>query len=360
LAREDPPDETKPPSETVLTGEALRAEIGALEKEAIDAVEEVVEALPGSSDPLALIAMVHLHFGNTAEAMQWWEKCLRKNPNRPDVYDGMAKVAKARGEYDKAVELWGEVLRINPRLPGIRAEVAQVLIDSGELEKAIVLVEEELELSSREEAHCNFLLGKAYLQSREYEKAREPYETAVQLRPEYSNAWYGLVTVYSRLGNPEAAKRAMSKFQEVRKVEQDADNERKRSLDDLASTRRLAAEAHAGAGATYASKGYLHKAELRWKRAAELDPKDGACRTQLAKLYLNSQRYSKALPVCEQLVSLDPDNPMLRANLGMLYSRLNRLDDALAELKLAREMQPENAEYKRLHAKLQEKKRRER
>lgn len=355
-----------PPEGSVSPPErpAPRAAVEALEKEALDAVRQLIKAMPKSSDPLALMGVAHLSFGNTAEAMQWWERCLKMNSRRPDVYDGMAQVAEAKGEYEKAIELWRKVLQINPRLPDIRNKLAGVLIDSGKLNEAIAVLEEELEVAPEQRSSPLILLGKAYLQLREYAKAQEFYEAAVEIEPDHRGAWYGLATAHARLGHSEEARRFMERFQKVRAADRDADIRHKRSRRgrgrDLVRVRRLAAHVHTSVGITYHSKGYLRRAEPYWKRAAELDPKDSTCRVQLAKLYLNGGKFEKALPICEQLVKIDPANTMFRVNLGVLYAETNRIDAALAEIQRAIDLKPDNAAYRRIYQQIQEKKQRDR
>ena len=343
---------------------APRAVIEALKKEALDAVHKLIETMPNSSDPLALMGMAHLSFGNTAEAVQFWQRCLKIDPRRPDVYDGMAQVAEAKGEYDKAIELWRKVLQINPRLPDIRNKLAGVLIDSGKLNEAIAVLEEELEVAPEQRSSPLILLGKAYLQLREYAKAQEFYEAAVEIEPDHPGAWYGLATAHARLGHSEEARRFMERFQKVRAADRDADIRDKRSRrgrgPDLVSVRRLTAHVHTSVGITYHSKGYLRRAEPYWKRAAEMDPKDAKCRLELAKLYRNGGKYDKAAAIFEQLVKIDPTNAVFHSNLGVLYAQMNRIDAALAAVRRAIELDPDSPRPRRVYQQILKRKQRER
>ena len=358
----------KPAGEAAETGPAPRATVEALEKEAFDAIHKLIKALPKSSDPLALMGTVQVMFGNTAEGVQWWERCLKVNPRRPDVYDGLAQVAQAKGQYAKALDLWGKVLHINPRLPGIRNKLAGVLIDSGKMDEAIAVLKKELEISPEERSQAYFLLGKAYLQLQKYDKAQESYEAAVAIRPDYASAWYGLATVHARLGHRQQSGQSMEKFRKYMEVSgesmesrtgraagRDGDRSRERSQQELAAVHRLAALAHTSVGAVYSARGYHHRAKPHWQRAAELDPKDAKCRVELAALYRKGGKYEKAIAVCEQLVKIDPTNAVFHSNLGVLYAEMNRLDAALAAAQRAIDLDPDSPISRRVYQQIQKK-----
>ena len=87
----------------------MRADVEALENEAIEAVKQLMEALPASPDPLALMGMVQVRFGDIAEGMAWWQRCLDADPKRVDVLDGMAQIAAEKGDLDKAAQLWSRI-----------------------------------------------------------------------------------------------------------------------------------------------------------------------------------------------------------------------------------------------------------
>ena len=364
---------SKPSGEAPESAPAPRAAVEALEKEAFDAVHKLIEMMPLSSDPLALMGTVQLRFGHTSDAVQWWERCLKINPRRPDVYDGLAQVAEAKGQHAKAIELWGKVLQINSMLPGIRNKLAGVLIDSGKMDQAIIVLKQELDVSPEEKDLAYFLLGKAYLQLRKYDKAKESYQAAIAIRADYPNAWYGLATAHARLGHSEKARQCMEKFHQCMKISgesmesrtgrvagRDTDRSRERSQRELAALRKLTALTHTSVGSVYGLKGYLHWAKQHWHRAAELDPRDTQCRVELVSLYRNRGTYDKALPICEQLVRIDPTSAVFHLNLGVLYAEMNRLDDALARVQRAIDLDPNSPRPRRVYQEIQKRKQRER
>jgi len=365
-----------PPSAPLLgpgdTGNS-RAVVKALEKEALDAIDHLIRALPGSSDPLALMGTVHVQFGNTAEGVRWWDRCLMLTPNRPDVCDGLAQIAEAKGNYPVAAELWRKVLSVNPRLPRIRNKLAGVLIDSGDMTGAIEVLKDELALPAGERYLAHFLLGKVYLQLRQYEKARDAYKASVATKADYPSAWFGLATALARLGKAEPSRQAMQKYHEVvaglrgpleemrtgRMAGRGEDTSERRAREELAAVRRLTALAHTSVGMTYRTKGLRHMAKPHWERAAELDPRDAQCRLELAALYREGGELQKAAEVFAYLAKTHPKNALFHSNLAVIYVELNRLDDALEAIQRALALSPQSPVPAQVYRKIQMRRQRE-
>jgi tetratricopeptide (TPR) repeat protein len=346
-----------PPSSAPATDP--RAAVEALEKEALDAVRRLVEALPGKTGPLVLLGTVHVEFGNTAEGVRCWERSLELAPGSPEVLDGLAGVANAKGEHARAAELWSRLLQSNPGMPGIRNKIANAMIESGRLDEAVAVLEKAHAGSPGERGESCFLLGKAYLQQRNYEKARESYRAALAVRPGNGSAWFGLATAEARLGLHESSRQSMAKYRALlkesmafrtgRMAGRKADGSRGNAQRDLAAAQWRAARAHTGAAAVYRAHKRLARAEAHWQRAAELDPGNTRCRMALAALYRSDGRRDKAAVVLGQLVKIDPANANVHANLGILYAEIGRLDDALAAARRAMELDPKSPKIRAIH-----------
>jgi superkiller protein 3 len=330
---------------------AQRVQIEALEEETLDAIGQLIKTLPESANPLKLMGTMHAMLGNRDEAVQWWQRCLKIDPKRPDIYDLMAQVASKKQDYEKAVELWGKALQINSRLPGIRNKLASVLIDSGKMDQAIAVLKEELDVSPKERNVSYFLLGKTYLQLRKYDKAQAAYEAAIEIQPNHSGARYGLARAYARLGRSDEAQKAMEGFQAG------ADTGQTGSPQDQSLA--FFVQAHISVGMVYHANGYLRQAEHHWRRAAELGPRNTACRIRLATLYRNGSKYGKAAAICEQLVRIDPANAVFHFKLGILYADMNRLDAALAAVQRAIDLDPDSPRPRQFYQQIQKRKQRE-
>ncbi|NIO21011.1 MAG: tetratricopeptide repeat protein, partial [Candidatus Aenigmarchaeota archaeon] len=82
-----------------------------------------------------------------------------------------------------------------------------------------------------------FLLGQIYLRQEEYEKARDNYEKAIEIQPNYTNAYYGLFTLSAKLKQQDKAKEYMSIFKKLKAEDMKILKERNEAVDDLLDMR---------------------------------------------------------------------------------------------------------------------------
>jgi tetratricopeptide (TPR) repeat protein len=122
---------------------------------------------------------------------------------------------------------------------------------------------------------CFLLLGQAYLQLKDYAKAKPCFEAAVRMAPDFANAHYGLATACTRLGQQQEAQAHTKRFQEAEKSRLTHQIEDGKQRDDAASVRKSVAEAHAAAAAVYSAHGNASEAERHRREAHRLgsDPK---------------------------------------------------------------------------------------
>jgi tetratricopeptide (TPR) repeat protein len=102
----------------------------------------------------------------------------------------------------------------------------------------------------------------------------------------------------------------------------------------------------------YALHGYLLRAEERWRKAVELDPKNTACRLELASLMQRNGREREALAVCEQLRQIDPQSAVNYLRIGALNERLEQFEAAAGAYRKVVELAPQRAEGYRALAQL--------
>ena len=331
-----PAGQTTPPPRPTTASAATDL---ALKEETFAVVRQLMADFPDSSDPIGMMGTLYNHYGNTAEAVNWWLKCLQQDPKRADVYHGLGMVAMAKGEYEKAEELWRKAQGINPNLPGVWGRYAEALMEMGKLDVALAALHNEIRISPR--APGNYvLLGKVHLQRKEYEEAIAAYTKAAEIQPRQSGVYYGLATASTRLGRTGQAAKYMERFTRLRAEENKAVTKRRRAAVTGTHRAKILAQTLTNAGRLYADGRRARKAEECWQRAASLVPGHTPCRQQLVLLYMNTQREEQAVAVCEQLRKIDPHDPTTCVNMSMLLARLKRFDAAEGTVREAIRLAP--------------------
>ncbi len=216
---------------------------------------------------MAIAAQLYRQMGDADMAVDAWQQCLALDSESVDAYLGLASVFVERGEYEKAETFLRKALAIAPGSPQVAVLLATALMNQGKLRETVALLEGRAQ-DAGTPMPCLLLLGQAYLQLKDYARAKPCFEAAVRRAPEFANAHYGLAMTCTRLGQQQEAREHMKRFQETESLRLSRQiEEGKQRRNDDASARKALADACAAAAAVCAAHGDASEAE-RYRRAA--------------------------------------------------------------------------------------------
>lgn len=331
-----------------------QVEAAALRKEATDTAERLLAEFP--KDPAAHIlkASMHYNLGDSAAAEKWLAKSLELDPNMAAAYDMLATIAFEKGDAERTVALCTKALEFAPDVPAVRQRLGKALLDLGRAKESVAVMQETIE-SCGGSSETFYLLGQGYLQSKDYQKAKESFLVAIELVPNHTQAYFGLFTACTRLGERVEADRYKQRFRELdaqdRKTLGEEDR-RDSALGGPSLERRAVAKTCLGAGQVYLKHQRPGRAEDSWRRAAEIDPDDMMCRAQLVVLLGQQDREVDIQKLFEQLVEQQPAAAANYYFLGTLHLRSRRYDAAEKPLQKAVELGPKRPEGYRALAQL--------
>jgi len=315
----------------------------ALREEQLDVARGLLAAFPGDTNAAFLLGMAYFEQGNAVEAEKYLEKSLELQPFRADACDHLGRIALLKGQYDTALMLFNRAIEIDPGTPGIHFRIAKAQVFLGELKEAVSELQKDIELFP-DSSQSYGLLGETYLQLKEYQKAKENFEEAIQTKQDYTKAYYGLATACARLGLKDESKEARQKFKLYEAEDQKAGRHWRQVLEPLMVIRRSVAHTHTDIGRVYNEHGFPDKAEQLWQKAAILDPNNIDCRFHLSALYLQRQKPIDALRLYEQITRIDPENGVSYFFIGNISAQLSRFDDAEKAYKKVIEVAPKRSE----------------
>jgi len=321
---------------------ALKQKIAALKEEEMKLIQELMRDFPNSDEALVLIGDLYRRQGNSIEAMKFWEKALKVNPRRFDVYSAIGLVAFEKEQYENAVTAWRKALEINPDVRGLRTNLAQAFLGLGKHTEAIVELEKELAISSQP-ILSHFLLGRTYLQLKEFNKAKKHYEMVLDLQPDHIKAYYGLANVYIQLKQPNKAREYLTAFKKLKPKDAEFTTDRDKVEIGVVTAHQALAALAIGTEKLYRDRGDLQRAEELLKRAQTLDPNNTICLERLASLYQMSDRIPEALNQFKKIRKLKPKDSFCYLNIGILNTRLKRFDDAEKAFQKVIELAPKKS-----------------
>ncbi len=205
---------------------------------------------------------------NTESAIGMFENAVAIDPNFASSYAGLAEAYSAMYEwYDgnstwltKAIETNQKALALEPTSLDAQFGIAMVYFHHrrfAESQRALEAI-----LKENSDFHPGYLrLGMIAELSNDLNGALKHYRRAAKLKPHDEDSWRNLAGIYRKLGNIDAANKAMLKVIEITSRKLEA------SLDDIIVMSCLAE--------AYARFGSREEANATLRRALELEPNDG-------------------------------------------------------------------------------------
>ena len=144
------------------------------------------------------------------------EALIRMVPAHAEAHHLLGRAHLRQGRVGAAVSSHRAAVSLEPRNSRFRMELGRALVaDADETSRgaAIQALTEASDLGPRN-AVARYELGKLLMQQGQLSDAQRVLEEAINLEPEFHNAYYALSQVHIRAGQPEAARPYLSLFRE--------------------------------------------------------------------------------------------------------------------------------------------------
>jgi Flp pilus assembly protein TadD/peroxiredoxin len=168
-----------------------------------------------------------------------------------------------------------------------------------------------------------FTYGVAFFQHGFLDQAAESFQQVIAARPDDSDAYYNLGTLYLRRGAPQDAKRY---------------------LDQALKLRPNYPEAWNNLGMLAAEAGQTEEAVHDFRQSLQLRPNYATALLNLGNVYRRQGNAAEAETFLNRAYESEPTNPELNYSLGMLYARGNQTNKAQQYLQNAIDLRPDYAD----------------
>ncbi len=175
------------------------------------------------------------------------------------------------------------------------------------------------------QSHYN--LGLAYYQGGKIEKAIAAYQTAIQLAPNFADAYGGLGVIYWRSGDLDAAIRHCQKAIKI-------------------SPKNI--EFHQNLTQIYWQKGMYDRAAIGYRIILELNPSDENALHHLGIILLWKQEYDESVSCFQKVLQRNPDNALTHGALGTAYYRLGKEGPAIHAFQEVLRLDPQNQDARKM------------
>lgn len=202
--------------------------------------------------------------------------------------------------------------------------------------------EEQFRETAKEEtAQSHLKKGRIYRRKGEYEEAIKEYTKAIELKPDYVEAYFGLGCAYDDMEEYEKAIEKYTKAIELKPYDEIAFYNRgcayadmgeyEKAIKDYTRTIELRPDyesAFVNRGCVYADMGEYEKAIEDYTRAIELRSDDEEAYNNRADAYYQMKEYKKALEDCTIAIDLNPDFSVAYETRADVYHALGEHEKA--------------------------------
>jgi len=296
-----------------------------------------------------------------------------KDPNRAAAYYNFTMghiyeqqyEATSRPDYaTQAIEAYKKAYALDPKSPVIGERLAEMYWKAQRIREAVAEAQEILKRDPND-VQSRRLLGRIYLrslgdvnsgngQAEMVGKAIEQYREVYRLDPSDTESALWLARLYRLKNEHEKAEEVLRST-----LKNDPENEATvEQLTQLLMDEGKASEAvsllegitaHSTSavlldllGDAYTQSKDLAKAEIAYRKAAEIDPSELSHQRGLGQTLMAEEKFDEALAVYQKLSDLMPDDSDIYLRIAQIYRELRQLDKAEENLVRAKQYAPGN------------------
>lgn len=299
---------------------------------AIKILRPAVQLAPKDPEILTLLGNAYMRVQQFSDATAMLERASEHAPGRASVHTQLGLSRMASGQAKEAVSNFETALTLSP--DGSRPDLLLGLfyLKTGDYDKALKTAKNMAKNAPRNPFAFN-LAGAAEMGKKNLMAARKQFETAIQIDPDYTPAYFNLAKLDLAEGKIEDAKNRYDTILSIRP-------KNIKAMEELA---RVAL-----------SQNDLDEAIRLLKEIAVLDPDAIKQQVLLIDIYMRQKRQDVALNLARDLEITNPTNVSVLMVLGRVLLAANKPKEAAARFRRVAQISPPSPETLRKVAMLQE------
>ena len=180
---------------------------------------EAVELDPRNPETHYYLGRLYFTRNKFPVAREEFQKMLQLDPSSVKAYNNLGITEKATGHFDiaesdfkKAIDL-SQTSRTPSEWPHVN--LGELYYEQGRLDLSLDFLAQAVRINPNNDVGL-FWLGKCQFTMGKFEQARYLLEKAIAIYPQSPEYHYFLSTIYRKLGNLDAAKSCLRRFEELR------------------------------------------------------------------------------------------------------------------------------------------------
>ena len=281
---------------------------------------EAMHSFAETADAFVARGKRKTELGDYRGAESAFRQVLARRPGLAFDYGNLANVLARQGLYAEALDYFERGLKINPNDVEMLSNQSLALMANGQLDHAGKKLLKAIELDPNY-GHAHFNLGVLRYRQRNYGEAVEHFRDALSTNPALTQAYLNLGTTHAAMGKFQAA---IDVWKQLERIEP---NNASLIFNISLGWLRLGQDA---------------KASSALRKAFDLEPNNKQIATTLIKLLATSQRHSvrdvlQAITFAERLYTSRPRDPVVADLLAIAFAANGNFDRAVRYSEIALE-----------------------
>lgn len=301
--------------------------LGRLHKVAQNSIESekafrrALEIDSTSEEAMTGLAMVYSDLGDSKRAMEMLERVARQNPNLRTLTT-LANAHEQMRDYASAAQVLRKALEMAPENLELKRALAQNLLFSGQDAEALRLYQ-DIAAAEPKDAQTHLRISQIYRQKRDFAKAWEASERALQADPENVEIRYNEVNLLEAEGKTDEAISRMKEL--VDRAEKKSSNESERGYRAVLLERL---------GLLYRSAEQYKQAVETFRKMEAANP-DSASRAaaQIIDTWRQAKEFNKAVEEADSAYKRFPKDKTVLIIRASLLADVGRGSEAVSEVK---------------------------
>lgn len=290
-------------------------------QDAIAACEQALEKGTSIQSACQMLGNLLQSVGRFEEAVVWQGLSLQSSPSLVITYVQIGQLYCDQEQWPQALAAYEKAMHLDANCAAAHEGIGRVYGSLGQRQEEIKHYYQATRLNPAAATPYNqFFLGNALGDMAETAAAIECYQRAIQLNPEFFEAYHNLGLVYLQ---QQQWPQAIEVFERALALKPDY------------------AASHHGLGKVAELQEQFDRALVHYRQAAKLDSSSIAILYDLGNMLLKQFLWQEAEPIYQRLVELTPDSSWSHHNLGYVLHQQQRWTDAVPCLEKAALLNPD-------------------
>ena len=299
-------------------------------------------------DAYMVVAEFYLRLGDGDSAIKEYQAGEAKDTKRKLDYEKrIIEVLMRQGKRSEAADRNAAILKNDPNDTDAKGLAATFLLDKGDINRAIVELQ-AVTTKAPTNALARFTLGRAYFMQGQVEQARQMFQKAIELQPNYMEARIALAELQITRAEWESALKSADEMlaidrgnsravliQSAALLGEKKFDESRKKLELLEKGNPNSADVAYQLGVISLSEGKYKDAEASFRKAYQLNPANSRGLVGLVETDMAQNKSEDALALLQAESDKAPNRVDLRVSLAKTAERVGKYDMALAEFQKA-------------------------